>query len=531
MRHRVYSVPQVMELYDVCRNTVSNWVGDGLRPSPGEGQHLFRGEELKRFHELRRSRSRQSLRHGQFKCFTCKAIFFPEVGSVEILSGAHRGLTAFAVCPNCEVRNSKFLNEVECDKLKTAVQTHISLQVIAEDEACPPAGIGKIRSPGDENAAGSGGSRNDRTVFHWQQYAVRYDAKTIAAHLVSIREFEASVGEKPFEKLRQEDVAGYRDGLLLRLEESGENGLSCSTVRHRASHVRAFLIWLRGQDGFRRLSANLPGYLELPRKLSAKALPKARSYPGIEDAAAMIAGMPVGSLRERRDQAIAAMAFLSGFRATAPTNLRLRHVELENAQVIHDGRSLKGKNGKNFVVSFFPRTESFERVVREWIETIVRLGFGEDDALFPDHRQLVHKLSRRRKIEPMRSVGSVTRAFKAASLVAHADYSPHCARDTLAALGGLICKSARERKAWSQNLGHETDVITERYYGKLKDDQRSGIMTEMRARGDLIDYEKDLLLDLFFNRLDRNSPDYVRATKLQIALIQSEQGSCQVVEP
>jgi len=245
----------------------------------------------------------------------------------------------------------------------------------------------------------------------------------------------------------------------------------------------------------------------------------------------MVAGMPVGSLRERRDQAIVAMAFLSGFRATALVNLRVRHVELENAQVIHDGRSLKGKNGKNFVVSFFPRTDSLERIVREWIETVVRLGYGEDDALFPDHRHLVHKLGRRRHIEPMRSAGSVTRAFRAASLVADADYSPHCVRDTLAALGNSLCKSARERKAWSQNLGHETDVITERYYGTLKDDQRSDIMTEMRARGDLTDHNKDLLLDLLLNRLDRNSPEYIRARQLQIAVFQSEQDAYKVIEP
>jgi len=214
MGHRVYSVPQVMELYSVCRNTVSNWVSEGLRPSPGEGQQLFRGEELKRFHEVRRTKARQSLRHGQFKCFTCKALVFPDVGSVEVSTDAKRGPKAFAACPNCGARNSKLLNKVECDKLKKAVQTNTSLQVIAEDEAGTPAGIGNIRSLGDENAAGSGGSRNDRTVFDWQQYAGRYDAKTIAAHLVSIREFEASIGEKPFEMLRQEDVAAYRDGLL-----------------------------------------------------------------------------------------------------------------------------------------------------------------------------------------------------------------------------------------------------------------------------------------------------------------------------
>ena len=44
--HRVYAVADVLALYNVCRNTLSNWVGQGLNPSAGEGVQLFRGAEL-----------------------------------------------------------------------------------------------------------------------------------------------------------------------------------------------------------------------------------------------------------------------------------------------------------------------------------------------------------------------------------------------------------------------------------------------------------------------------------------------------
>ncbi|MBY6047889.1 hypothetical protein [Vannielia litorea] len=530
MRHRVYSVPQVKDLYDVCRTTVSNWVRDGLCPSPGEGPQLFRGEELSRFHEVRRSRSHQSLRHGQFKCFTCKAIVFPHVGSLEFLADAMARPKVFAACPDCGARTSKLLSETECDKLQKAAQNNTSLKAIDEDVLGSQAGVGKICTKRDENTVGAVCSCNDRVVFEWQQYAGRYDDKTIAAHLVSIREFEASVGGKPFEMLLQRDVAAYREDLLLRLDENGDQALSVSTVRHRASHVRAFLDWLRSQNGFRRLGSNLPGYLELPRRLSAKALPKVRDYPDIKAAAEMIDGMRSVSLREKRDQAIVDMAFLSGFRATALINLRLKHVYIEEGTVIHDGRSLKGKNGKNFVASFFPRTEYFEGVVCTWIKLIKNLGLGSNDALFPDYRRLCHKLSSHQNIQPMTSTGAVTRAFRSASVVAGASYSPHCARDTLAALGASVCKSARERKAWSLNLGHETDVITERYYGKMSEDCRAEIITEIRERRDLIDDEKDLLLDLFFSRLQRGSPEYARAKGLQISLLRAEDEVNDVIE-
>ena len=62
--------------------------------------------------------------------------------------------------------------------------------------------------------------------------------------------------------------------LLERPEE--ERGLSSSTVRHRASHLKAFVRWLRGQEGYRRLSDSNPDYFELHR-LTQRKIPQGRA--------------------------------------------------------------------------------------------------------------------------------------------------------------------------------------------------------------------------------------------------------------
>ncbi len=56
------------------------------------------------------------------------------------------------------------------------------------------------------------------------------------------------------------------------------------------------------------------------------------------------------------------------------------------------------------------------------------------------------------------------RAFAAAGLPY---FNPHSFRKTLALLGGHICKSPEEYKAWSQNLGHENVLTTFSSYGDV----------------------------------------------------------------
>jgi hypothetical protein len=45
--------------------------------------------------------------------------------------------------------------------------------------------------------------------------------------------------------------------------------------------------------------------------------------------------------------------------------------------------------------------------------------------------------------------------------------NPHSFRKTLALLGGQVCKSPEEYKAWSQNLGHEHVLTTFSSYGDV----------------------------------------------------------------
>jgi len=67
----------------------------------------------------------------------------------------------------------------------------------------------------------------------------------------------------------------------------------------------------------------------------------------------------------------------------------------------------------------------------------------------------------------------VKEAFTASSLPY---FNPHSFRKTLALLGGQICNSPEEYKAWSQNLGHENVLTTFSSYGDVAGHRQAEII-------------------------------------------------------
>jgi signal transduction histidine kinase len=55
-------------------------------------------------------------------------------------------------------------------------------------------------------------------------------------------------------------------------------------------------------------------------------------------------------------------------------------------------------------------------------------------------------------------------------------FHPHSLRKTLTQLGGQVCQTAEEYKAWSQNLGHEQVLTTFMSYGSVATDRQGAII-------------------------------------------------------
>ena len=68
-------------------------------------------------------------------------------------------------------------------------------------------------------------------------------------------------------------------------------------------------------------------------------------------------------------------------------------------------------------------------------------------------------------------------AFKNADLPY---YNPHSFRNTLVTLALTLCKTPEQFKMWSQNLGHESVLITFYSYGEVPDYRQAELLKKLR---------------------------------------------------
>ena len=57
--------------------------------------------------------------------------------------------------------------------------------------------------------------------------------------------------------------------------------------------------------------------------------------------------------------------------------------------------------------------------------------------------------------------------------------NPHSYRKTLARLGERLCQTPEEWKAWSQNMGHDSEATTFVGYGEVASHRQKEIMTAL----------------------------------------------------
>ena len=471
-----------MSLYAVNANTVSNWVGQGLTPSEKQRPYLFQGAEVQRFHKIRQARTEWSLRPGEFMCFTCKASVFPDIGTVSDTWSIYQKHMYAALCPDCSAQVRKISNQADRRIIEDSRNPNINGHCLREEDRSVPAGIGTT----DTFGLGGLHTVNDRIIHEWLTYAGRYDVKTVDRHLSAIRYFEKLMGGKHFSKLTRDDVAKVRDDLKRRAERDAVDTLSASSIKHIVSYLSAFFDWLLKQNGFKALPKDLQGYLKLPKAVLASAVPvRQKDYPSLDEAKLLLSDMPSRTLADQRARAIFALAFLGALRADTLTSLRIKHIDTDRRLILQDGGTVRAKAGKSIHILWFPIPKGFETAVTEWLYALERLGFTGEDALFPASNWLKHRpftqSATPKHVPVMSTTHAVTEAFAIACRDQAVKFTPHAAKHCIAAERDVRPLTHLERKAWSENMGHENEQTTERHYGKLPDDKRFEVLEHIGA--------------------------------------------------
>lgn len=99
--YRCYTVPEIADLYACHKNTVRNWLENGLETLDTRRPIMVSGTTLNAFHTERRTKAKRPCALGEIFCFSCGQQRKPAPGLIEYAPINEEVGTITAVCPVC----------------------------------------------------------------------------------------------------------------------------------------------------------------------------------------------------------------------------------------------------------------------------------------------------------------------------------------------------------------------------------------------------------------------------------------------
>jgi len=319
--------------------------------------------------------------------------------------------------------------------------------------------------------------------------------------LAAIDRFEADTGYRSFKRFHVASATAFKERLRERVNPRTEKPLSAQTITHTLGALKAFVLWLADQPGFRsRIKyADADYFNPTEREKALASAPRETRAPTLKQVHHLISCMPTETVFDRRDRAVVAFAALTGARDNAIASFRLKHLDLASCELRQAGDEVRTKFSKTYPTWFFPVGEDVQKIVTDWIDELQqRHLFGPDDPIFPK-TILGHDAGRRFVPTALDRRGwstasPVRQIFQKACEKAGLPYfKPHSFRRMLVQLSTTICRTPEEVKAWSQNLGHEDVMTTFRSYGSVEPRRQADLMRRLRQP---METEQDLVAQI-----------------------------------
>ncbi len=99
--NRSYTRGEIAKRANVHKNTVRNWMRNGLEAIAGKRPLLFAGSIIRAFLQQRNAKQRCRCEPGEFYCFGCRTARTPAAGSLECHSLGPKSGMLRATCQSC----------------------------------------------------------------------------------------------------------------------------------------------------------------------------------------------------------------------------------------------------------------------------------------------------------------------------------------------------------------------------------------------------------------------------------------------
>ena len=484
-----YSIPELAGVLKVHSNTVSRWKDEeGLPLLDDAYPPMVYGADAINFLNIRKAKSKTTLKLQEFYCFKCKCASHAQDGVYSVQVQTEKVGMLKAVCCHCGKRMNKNIHLEklpEIEELFKSLLPPVTALIVSEQHTVnSETGGGMIKqSRNPEN------ERIKHKYFDYERDGNGKSEKTLENIRKALIRYEEFTHHTAFKTFNAQQATAYKNHLL---KASNANGkpLVLQTVSHALCHLMDFFKWLAARDGYKKSIrfADIV-YLKLNDRDRHKIAPaKLKDYPSPEQVKKVIASMPAKTDVETRNRAIVALVFATGIRDGALIGLKMKHINAEKGYVVQDPREVETKFGKHINSKFLPVGEDIHHIIREWVQDLREvLLFGDNDPLFPkeilQHNDKMNFVGGTLSREHWQSATAIRGIFKQAFLNAGLKpYPPHRFRDTLSAIGRQYCTTIEEQMAWARNMGHESPQTTFIVYGGFSPERQFEVLDRLAGK-------------------------------------------------
>ncbi|MBT6068316.1 site-specific integrase, partial [Candidatus Peregrinibacteria bacterium] len=321
-----------------------------------------------------------------------------------------------------------------------------------------------------------------------------FSKDSMDAYERSILLWQECLENKDFSGFGKQQVRAFKSWLQNRTNRQGDP-LSLVYRYNVLRRIRGFFEWLSMQPHYKsQINQVIVEYLSLSKKETRMAIqPNKRNIPPLEDVIKVIENIQIGSAVDLRDRALLSFTLLTGARISAIYSLPMKAFDQDTLTVDQNPKfGVKTKFSKRIYTTFFPieYTEAVEYFL-EWYKYLKsKKGFRPEDPIFPkailENGKENISYFNTGEVGPVfwSSANPVRKIFQKRFLEAEVPYyHPHTFRHLVVTEFAKTRLTEEEKKAISQNLGHENTGTTfgSYGYGHIQEERQVDIVKNIKV--------------------------------------------------
>jgi integrase/recombinase XerD len=336
-----------------------------------------------------------------------------------------------------------------------------------------------------------------RKFYEWLKESKGFSANTVHCYEKAIWLWEEFSNQADFGGFNKTKAGEFKEWLQNKNKVKSPGKISMSYRYDNLRHLKVFFDWLSKQAGYKsRINQTAVDYLNLSKKEVREARQsKSVKYPKLEMIKAVIENLKGKTEIEMRDRALFALAFLTGARISAIRTLPMESFDKKELIIYQDptlGVQTKFSKKIPTVLVPFGYQEAITHFI-EWFDYLeTKKGFKPYDPIFPMTKvengkdNISYYSTGEVEAQFFKNSGSLRKIFEKRFKQAGLEYfHPHTFRHSWVKEMAKLPLTEEEKKAISQNLGHE-DVGTtfgSRGYGKLDEGRQIELMKTIDFEG------------------------------------------------